>query len=243
MLKGKIAVVTGGSRGIGAAISEKFAMNGADVAILYAGNTEKAEETAQKCRQFGVKVEIYRCDVSDFTAVSETFKAILADFKTVDILVNNAGITADRLLPMMKEDAFDRVLDTNLKGAFNTIKQVYPVFMKKRAGKIINVSSIIALCGNAGQANYAASKAGLIGLTKSIAKELASRSVCCNAIAPGFIETDMTADQSENPIKKSIPMARTGAPEDVANLALFLASSLSDYITGEVIRVDGGLAM
>lgn len=243
MFKGKTVVITGGSRGIGAAAAEKFAENGADVALIYAGNAEKAGSVMELCRGLGVKAEAYQCDVSDFAAVSETFKSILSDFGTVDVLVNNARITRDRLVPMMKEDDFDSVLDVNLKGAFNTVKQVYPVFMRKRCGKIINVSSIVGLTGNAGQVNYAASKAGIIGLTKSVAKELASRGVCCNAVAPGFIETDMTASLEDNPLKSQIPMGRTGKPEDVANLILFLASPMSDYITGEVVRVDGGLAI
>ena len=243
MFKGKTVVITGGSRGIGAAAAEKFAENGADVALIYAGNAERAGAVLRTCREFGVKAEAYQCDVSDFSAVSETFKSILSDFGTIDVLVNNAGITCDRLMPMMKEDEFDKVIDTNLKGAFNTIKQVYSVFMRKRSGKIVNISSVVGLTGNPGQVNYAASKAGIIGLTKSVAKELASRGVCCNAVAPGFIETDMTASLKDNPLKSQIPMGRTGKPEDVANVVLFLASPMADYITGEVVRVDGGLAM
>ena len=243
MFKGKTVVITGGSRGIGAAAAEKFAENGADVALIYAGNAERAGAVLRACREFGVKAEAYQCDVSDFSAVSETFKSILSDFGTIDVLVNNAGITCDRLMTMMKEDEFDKVIDTNLKGAFNTIKQVYSVFMRKRSGKIVNISSVVGLTGNPGQVNYAASKAGIIGLTKSVAKELASRGVCCNAVAPGFIETDMTASLKDNPLKSQIPIGRTGKPEDVATVVLFLASPMADYITGEVVRVDGGLAM
>ena len=244
MLNGKIAVVTGGSRGIGRAICEKFAENGASIAFLYSGNTEKAEELKAKLASSGTKCEAYKCNVASFADVTETFKQIVKDFGTVDILVNNAGITKDKLMLAMKEQDFCDVIDVNLKGMFNTVKQVYPIFAKKKAGKIINISSIAGIIGNSGQANYAAAKAGVIGLTKSAAKELASRGVCCNAIAPGFIKTDMTAAFGEgNPLVDSIPQKRMGTPEDVAALALFLASSGSDYITGEVIRVDGGLAM
>lgn len=244
MLKGKVAVITGGSRGIGRAICEKFAENGAHIAFLYSGNIEKAEELRSQLLASGVKAQCYKCNVADFKEVSETFKRITADFGTIDILVNNAGITRDKLLLAMREQDFDDVLDVNLKGFFNTIKQVYPIMVKKRAGKIINISSVSGLIGNAGQANYSASKAGVIGLTKTVAKELASRGVCCNAIAPGFISTDMTAAFSEeHQLVGSIPLGRMGLPEEVANLALFLASQNSDYITGEVIRIDGGLAM
>jgi 3-oxoacyl-[acyl-carrier protein] reductase len=244
MLKGKIAVVTGGSRGIGAVICREFAKNGADIALLYAGNTELAEALAEELSALGVKAKSYRCDVADAEAVASVFKEITADFGGVDILVNNAGVTADKLVMAMKERDFERVLDVNLKGAFHTIKQVYPLFVRRRGGKIINISSVAGLMGNAGQANYAASKAGLIGLTKTVARELASRGVCCNAIAPGFIETDMTSALSEpGRLLSGIPMGRAGKPEEVAQLALFLASAMSDYITGEVIRIDGGMAM
>lgn len=244
MLKGKTAVVTGGSRGIGAAICKMFAQNGANIALLYAGNTQKAEETKAQLLQMGVKAEAYQCNVADAEQVATICKQIIKDFGSVDILVNNAGITKDKLVPMMKVPDFDSVVDTNLNGAFYMIKQVYPVMMKQRSGKIINISSVSGLMGNAGQANYSASKAGLVGLTKSVAKELAGRGVCCNAIAPGFIATDMTENLSENnQLKDMIPMKKFGTPEDVAKLALFLASDQSDYITGEVIRIDGGLAM
>ncbi len=244
MLKEKIAIVTGGSRGIGAAICKKFADNGANVAFLYAGNTQKAEETKKELLEKGVKAEAYQCNVADAEQVAEVCKQIIADFGGVDILVNNAGITKDKLVPTMKIPDFDSVVDTNLKGAFYMIKQIYPVFMKQRSGKIVNMSSVSGLMGNFGQTNYSASKAGLIGLTKSVAKELASRGVCCNAIAPGFVTTDMTKNLSENnQLKDQIPMKRFGTPEDIANLALFLASDQSDYITGEVIRIDGGLCM
>lgn len=244
MLKGKTAIVTGGSRGIGAAICKKFAEQGANIALLYAGNTQKAEETKAALQEMGVKAEAYQCNVADAEQVATVCKQIIKDFDGADILVNNAGITKDKLVPMMKVPDFDSVVDTNLKGAFYMIKQLYPVFMKQKSGKIINISSVSGLMGNPGQTNYSASKAGLIGLTKSVAKELASRNVNCNAIAPGFVATDMTENLSENnALVDHIPMKRFAQPEDIANLALFLASDQSDYITGEVIRIDGGLAM
>ena len=243
-LKNKVAVVTGGSRGIGRAVCEAFCKNGADVAFLDAGSMEVAEETAAYLAQFGTKVKAYSCDISDFDKTTEVFKEILAEFGTVDILVNNAGITRDKLLLSMKPEEFTSVIDINLVGAYNTVKQVYPVMLKKRAGKIINVSSVAGVMGNPGQTNYAASKAGLIGFTKSIAKELGSRGICCNAIAPGFVRTPMTtafADKEE--FVNAIPMKRFAEPEEIANLVLFLASDMANYITGEVIRIDGGMAM
>lgn len=244
MLKGKVAVVTGGSRGIGKAICEKFAQNGADVALIFAGNAAKAEETVKSLESFGVKSKAYQCNVASFDETQAAFKQILEDFGKVDILVNNAGITKDKLVLSMKESDFDDVIAVNLKGAFNTIKQVYPVFARQKSGKIINISSVSGLMGNAGQLNYSASKAGIVGVTKTVAKELASRGICCNAIAPGFIATDMTENLLENnPLINNIPMKRVGEPNEVAELALFLASPLSNYITGEVIRIDGGLAM
>ena len=244
MLKGKTAIVTGGSRGIGAAICKRFAEQGANIALLYAGNTQKAEETKAALQEMGVKAEAYQCNVADAEQVAAVCKQIIKDCGGADILVNNAGITKDKLVPMMKVPDFDSVVDTNLKGAFYMIKQLYPVFMKQKSGKIINISSVSGLMGNPGQTNYSASKAGLIGLTKSVAKELASRNVNCNAIAPGFVATDMTENLSENnALVDHIPMKRFAQPEDIANLALFLASDQSDYITGEVIRIDGGLAM
>lgn len=244
MLQGKTAVITGGSRGIGAAICSLYAKNGANIALIYRNSQAKAEELQTQLAVLPVKVRIYPCNVADADQVGLTFQKIAADFGTIDILVNNAGITKDKLLLVMKEADFDEVLAVNLKGAFNTIKQVYPIFVKQKSGKIINISSVAGLSGNAGQANYSAAKAGLIGLTKTVAKELASRGVCCNAIAPGFITTEMTRAFSEdNRLAEQIPMKRFGKPEEVADLALFLASAQADYITGEVIRVDGGLAM
>ena len=242
MLKGKTAVITGGSRGIGKVICLKFAEQGADIAFLYAGNTAKAEETLLELKALGVKAKAYQCNIADADAAAAVVKEIIKDFGGVHILVNNAGITKDKLVPMMKADDFNAVVDTNLNGTFYMIKGVYPLFLKQKGGKIINISSVSGLMGNAGQANYSASKAGVIGLTKSVAKELASRGVCCNAIAPGFIVTEMTENLDNHTLIDAIPMKRFGGAEEVAKLALFLASEHSDYITGEVIRIDGGLA-
>lgn len=244
MLKGKTAVVTGGSRGIGRAVCLKLAQNGCDVAFLYAGNEGKASDTLTELQALGVKAAAFRCDVSDSNAVKEVFGRILTQFGHIDILVNNAGIIRDKLVLGMKCEDFDDVIGVNLRGAFYTIKQVYPLFAKQRSGKIVNISSVAGLMGNAGQANYAASKAGVVGLTKTVAKELASRGVCCNAVAPGFIRTDMTEKFSDDEkVVSTIPVNRVGTPEEVASLVLFLCLPCSDYITGEVIRIDGGLAM
>lgn len=242
MLKGKTAVITGASRGIGAGIAKKFAAEGVNVAMIYGGSREKAE--AVKAEITGVKAEIYQCDVSDFEACKETVAKIIEDFGGVDILVNNAGITRDNLLIAMSDEEFSAVIDTNLKGCFNMIKACGRNFVRRKYGKIINLSSISGLRGIAGQANYSASKAGVIALTKVTAKEFAGKNVCCNAIAPGFIETDMTRElPNKDEYINTIPLRRAGTPEDVANLAAFLADDISDYITGEVIRIDGGLAM
>ncbi|MCL2392222.1 MAG: 3-oxoacyl-[acyl-carrier-protein] reductase [Oscillospiraceae bacterium] len=242
MLKGQVALITGASRGIGKAIALKLASLGADIAVIYAGNAEKAVEVCSEAQKLGVQAEAFNCDVSDFLAVKETVETIKQNLGTIDILINNAGITQDGLIMMMKEDAFDRVIDVNLKGAFNMIRHCSPIFLKKRTGKIINISSVAGVMGNAGQANYSASKAGLIGLTKTIAKELASRNICCNAVAPGFIKTDMTQDlASEESINSAIPLGRIGLPDEVAELTAFLCSA--DYITGQVICIDGGLAI
>jgi len=245
MLKEKTAIVTGGSRGIGRAIAIELAKCGANVAIIYAGNEAAANETLEAARAFGVTANAYRCDVSDFNAVKQTVTAIQKEMGVADILVNNAGITRDKLVFSMKEEDYDAVLDINLKGTFNMIKHCYAGFIKKKSGRIINIASVAGVMGNPGQANYSASKAGVIGLTKAVAKELAPRGVCCNAIAPGFIATDMTSDlpMSEDEIKASIPLGFVGQAEDVAKLAAFLASDGGKYITGEVIRIDGGLAM
>ncbi len=243
-LEGKIALITGGSQGLGKAIALKLAENGADIAIAYVGPEEPARETCREIEALGRRVKAYVCDVRDEQVVEETVKATAADLGKVDILVNNAGVTRDGLMVGMKDQDYDMVLDINLKGAFHMIRACYRDFMRKKAGKIINISSIAGLVGNVGQVNYAASKAGLIGLSKSVAKELGSRGICCNCIAPGFIDTAMTKDiKADNPLLAQVPMKRMGSPEDVANVALFLASPESDYITGETIRVDGGLAI
>jgi 3-oxoacyl-[acyl-carrier protein] reductase len=246
MLKGKTAVVTGGSRGIGKAIALKLAQEGADIAILYAGNEAAAQETCSLIGQSGAKAKAYRCDVADDRQTKETVDAILADFGGIDILVNNAGVVRDGLILSMKEEDFDTVIDTNLKGAFHMIKHTYRHFMKKRSGRIINITSVSGVTGNAGQANYSSAKAGLIGLTKSTAKELAGRNVTCNAIAPGFIDTDMTAalaDKVREAAIEAIPLKRMGTPGDIAALAAFLAGDEAGYLTGEVIKMDGGLCM
>ena len=244
MLKGKTAIITGASRGIGAAIALKFAQEGANVAILYCGSEERAKTVEKEASQQGVMAKCYRCDVALEKDCETTIEQILSDFGSVDILVNNAGINRDMLMLRMKENDFTDVIDTNLKGAYHMIRYCYRPFMKQKHGKIINVTSVAGIMGNAGQTNYSASKAGLIGLTKSVAKELAGKHVCCNAIAPGFVETDMTTEFADRPeIMDSIPAKRMGKPEEVAALAAFLADDCSDYITGEVIRIDGGLAM
>lgn len=243
MLNGRTAVITGASRGIGSAIAVKLAENGANVALLYKSNTEKAEEIKKACEGFGIKAMIYRCDVAKSEDCTGAIAEITKEFGKIDILVNNAGITRDNILAMMSEDEFRDVVDTNLLGCFNMMKACTRSFIRNKYGKIINISSVSALMGLAGQCNYAASKAGIIAMTKSAARELASRNVCVNAIAPGFITTDMTKELESEDIMKNIPLKRLGKPEDVANLALFLASEASDYITGETIRIDGGLAI
>ena len=243
-LKGRVALVTGGSRGIGAAAAKKLASLGADVAVIYAGSADAAAEVCAFCRDnYSVKAAAYRCDVADFEAARETVNQVKADFGGVHILINNAGITRDGLVLTMKEADFDAVLGTNLKGAFHMIRHCAGLMLRARWGRIINVSSVAGLMGNPGQANYAASKAGLVGLTKSTAKELAARGITCNAVAPGFIDTDMTKalGQDARALAEAIPLGRSGKAEEVAEAIAFLAQSV--YITGEVLRVDGGLAM
>lgn len=246
MLKDKVALITGASRGIGKAIAMEFAANGANIAIIYAGNTDAANDTISEIEAKGVKAKAYQCDVSSFDNTKEIINQIIADFGQVDILVNNAGITKDGLMLSMSEQNFDAVINTNLKGAFNMIRHLYSHMMKRRSGRIINITSVVGIMGNAGQTNYASAKAGMIGLTKSVAKELAARNITCNAIAPGFIDTDMTAKLSEKVLdaaKAAIPMKRMGKPEEIAKAAVFLASDNATYITGEVLKIDGGLCM
>ena len=246
MSEKKIAVVTGGARGIGKAIALELAKAGNLVVINYNGSEEKARETKAEIEAAGGQADILQCNVADFDACEAFFKAVAEKYGRVDILVNNAGVTKDGLLMKMSEEDFDRVLDTNLKGAFHTIRHASRYFLKQKSGKIINISSVSGVMGNAGQANYSASKAGVIGLTKSVARELASRGITCNAVAPGFIETEMTEAMPEaarEAVKKQIPLQRTGQVSDVAGVAAFLASDLADYITGQVISVDGGMHM
>lgn len=242
ILNGKVAVVTGGSRGIGKAVSQKLASLGANIAVIYSGNDSAARNVEEYCeKNYGIKAKTYKCDVSNFTEVKETIAKIKTDFGTVHILINNAGITKDGLAAMMSEEDFDRVLEVNLKGAFNMIRHTAGLFIRNREGCVVNISSVAGLIGNAGQCNYAASKAGLIGLTKTIAKELAPKGVRCNAVAPGFIVTDMTETHADNPLLKMIPLGHMGDVEDVAEAVSYLVTA--KYVTGEVLRVDGGIAM
>ena len=244
MLKNKIVLITGAGRGIGRAIAIALAKEGAEVVINYNGSEERAKEVKQTIEENGGKASIYKCNVNDFAACEAMIKDIVKEYGHLDILVNNAGITKDGLIMKMKEEDFDSVLNVNLKGTFNTIRHSARQMLKQRSGKIINISSVSGILGNVGQANYAASKAGVIGLTKTMARELGSRGITVNAIAPGFVDTEMTEVLSEEIREnacKQIILGRFGKPEDIANTAVFLASDKADYITGQVISVDGGM--
>ena len=246
LLEGKVALVTGGSRGIGRAIALKLAGEGAAVAINYAGNAKAAEEVKASIEAAGGKAMVVQADVSSAEAVDAMVEAVVNELGGIDILVNNAGITRDGLLMRMKEADWDAVINTNLKGVFYCTKAVSKLMMKKRSGRIVNMASVVGLTGNAGQANYAAAKSGVIGFSKSIAKELASRGITVNMVAPGYIETDMTAvlsDKVREAMISTVPLARAGQAEDVAGAVLFLVSDMASYITGQVINVDGGMVM
>ena len=244
MLENKVALITGAGRGIGSAIAVALAKEGAQVIINYNGSEKKALEVKQLIEEQGGKAVTCQCDVSDFTACEKMIRDVVAEFGHLDILVNNAGITRDGLIMKMKEEDFDAVLNINLKGTFNTIRHSARQMLKQRSGKIINISSVVGLSGNAGQVNYSASKAGIIGITKSAAKELSSRGITVNAVAPGYVDTDMTkvlSDNIRNEILKNIPLQRMGNVEDISNCVAFLASEDASYITGQVISVDGGM--
>lgn len=246
MLEGKIALVTGAARGIGRAIALALAADGAAVIVNYNGSRERAEQVVEEIRALGADAVSYQCNVADTAAVDAMIKEVIKTYGRLDILVNNAGITRDNLIMKMSEEDFDAVINANLKGCFNTIKAVSRQMLKQRAGRIINISSVSGILGNAGQANYAASKAGIIGLTKTMARELASRGITVNAIAPGFVDTDMTqvlSDSVKEAATAQIPLGRFGSPEDIANMAAYLASEKASYITGQIISVDGGMAI
>jgi 3-oxoacyl-[acyl-carrier protein] reductase len=244
LVKDKVVLVTGASRGIGRAIANQFAQSGANVAFTYLSSVEKGEALVKELEAFGIKAKGYRSDASMFDASEELVNSVIADFGQIDILINNAGITRDGLLMRMSEEQWDEVIRVNLKSVFNLTKAVIKPMMKAKSGSIINMTSVVGVKGNAGQANYAASKAGIIGFTKSVALELGSRNIRCNAIAPGFIETEMTEELNEAAIeewKKAIPLKRGGEAKEVADVCLFLGSDLSTYVTGQTIHVNGGL--
>ncbi len=245
-LTGKTAIITGGSRGIGKAIALKLASLGANIVINYTSRSQQANSVVEEIKALGREALAFQADVSKLDEVQKLIKEVEAHFPTIDILVNNAGITRDNLLIRMKEEEWDQVISTNLKGTYNCTKAVIRKMIKQKSGKIINIASVVGVVGNAGQANYAASKAGIIGFTKSVAKELASRGINVNAIAPGFIQTDMTdviSEEAKQFLMEQIPMKQLGTPEDIANVAAFLCSEYAQYITGQVIHVDGGMSM
>ena len=244
LLTGKNALITGASKGIGRAIAIKYAEHGANVAFTYLSSVEQGESLVNELQALGVKVKGYRSDASEFSAAEQLINDMVTDFGSLDILVNNAGITRDNLLMRMNEEMWDNVINVNLKSVFNTVKAATRTFMKQKSGSVINMTSVVGLKGNAGQSNYAASKAGIIGFTKSVALELGSRNIRSNAIAPGFIETEMTAKLDEKTVqswREGIPLKRGGTPVDVAECAVFLGSDMSAYITGQVLQVDGGM--
>ena len=244
LLEGKVAIITGASRGIGSGIAKVFAQQGANVAFTYSSSAESALVLENELNALGIKSKGYKSNAADFNEAQKLVDDVMADFGNIDILINNAGVTKDNLLMRMSEEDFDAVMNINLKSVFNMTKAVQKIMLKNRKGSIINMSSVVGVKGNAGQANYAASKAGMIGFTKSIALELGSRNIRCNAIAPGFIETEMTAKLNEDVVKgwrESIPLKRGGTPDDVANVCVFLGSDMSAYVTGQVINVCGGM--
>ncbi len=244
LLEGKNAIITGGSRGIGKGIAKVFAQHGANVAFTYNSSAESAEALAQELSGMGVKAKAYKSNAASFSEAQELVDEVVKDFGSIDILVNNAGITKDNLLMRMSEEDFDKVIEVNLKSIFNMTKATQRTFLKQRSGSIINMSSVVGVTGNAGQSNYAASKAGIIGFSKSMAQELGSRNIRTNVIAPGFIETEMTEKLDEKTVqgwRDAIPLKRGGSPEDIANACVYLGSDLSSYVTGQVIHVDGGM--
>lgn len=244
LLEGKNAIITGGSRGIGKGIAEVFAQHGANVAFTYNSSSQSAEELAKELESLGVKAKAYQSNAASFKEAQELVDSVVEDFGSIDIVINNAGITKDNLLMRMSEEDFDKVIEVNLKSIFNMTKAVQRTMLKQRSGSIINMSSVVGVTGNAGQANYAASKAGIIGFSKSMAQELGSRNIRTNVIAPGFIETEMTEKLDEKTVqgwRDAIPLKRGGKPEDIANACVYLGSDLSAYVTGQVIHVDGGM--